>query len=236
MDLRDPLTDAYKVKVRTRRQAWWLTPADVSSIVDACPAGPVGDRDAMLVRFGALTGLRRQEIASTQWRHVDFAGRTLWVPKGKGDKERYVGLMDRTVELLLEWRDVAATQLGAFPLSHHIFPTVLKAWPDGDSYLAWDRPAKEWFAQRHEPTGPFWGTSDVNVGQRVREAGERAGFQHLGPHDLRRTFAGLLEDAGIPIQDISAQLGHASVGTTVRYLDSNPRKRANAISRVVVGF
>jgi len=230
VDLRDPLTDAFKVKARTRRLAHWLSPADLTRIVGSCPATQSGQRDAMLVRFAALTGLRRSEIAASQWRHVDFSGRTLWVPKGKGDKERYVGLMPQAVEYLQEWRDVAAHQLGAFPLSHHILPTIV----NGD--MVWDRPAKVWYAQRHQPTGPFWGMSDVLVGQRVREAGERAGFEHLGAHDLRRTHAGILEDLGMPIQEISRQLGHADVSTTMRYLEANPKKRADALASLQVAF
>lgn len=230
VDLRDPLTDAFRVKVRTRRKANWLSAGEVSSIVEACPADASGERDRYLILFGVLTGLRRTEIAACQWKHIDLSGRTLWVPKGKGDKERYVGLMDRAVEVLKDWRAVAAAQLGGVPTSHHVFPIIFQG------ELAWDRPASVWPHQRYQPTGPFWGMSDIVVGTRVREAGARAGFHGLGAHDLRRTFAGLLEEAGVPIQDISAQLGHANVGTTQRYLDSNPRKRASALSKVQVSF
>jgi integrase len=38
-------------------------------------------------------------------------------------------------------------------------------------------------------------------------------------HDLRRTFAKLGYEAGVPITQISKLLGHSSVATTQRYLN-----------------
>ncbi|MFE7742606.1 tyrosine-type recombinase/integrase [Nocardia sp. NPDC057455] len=36
-------------------------------------------------------------------------------------------------------------------------------------------------------------------------------------HDLRHTYASRLLERGIPIEDVSRLLGHASVTTTMRY-------------------
>ena len=41
----------------------------------------------------------------------------------------------------------------------------------------------------------------------------------LSPHDLRRTYAHLGYDAGVPITQIKELLGHASIATTQKYLD-----------------
>ena len=41
----------------------------------------------------------------------------------------------------------------------------------------------------------------------------------LSPHDLRRTYAHLGYDVGVPITQIKELLGHASVATTQKYLD-----------------
>jgi integrase/recombinase XerD len=40
----------------------------------------------------------------------------------------------------------------------------------------------------------------------------------LDAHDLRRTFARLGYDAGVPVEQISKLLGHADVKTTMLYL------------------
>ena len=41
----------------------------------------------------------------------------------------------------------------------------------------------------------------------------------LFPHHLRRTYAHLGYNAGVPIAQIKELLGHASVATTQKYLD-----------------
>jgi integrase len=53
----------------------------------------------------------------------------------------------------------------------------------------------------------------------VNKAGQIIGKPELAPHDLRRTFAQLGYEAGVPITQISKLLGHASVSTTQRYLN-----------------
>jgi site-specific recombinase XerD len=53
----------------------------------------------------------------------------------------------------------------------------------------------------------------------VNKAGQMIGQPELAPHALRRTFAQLGFQAGVPITQISKLLGHASVSTTQRYLN-----------------
>ena len=40
----------------------------------------------------------------------------------------------------------------------------------------------------------------------------------VAPHDLRRTYARLLHDAGVRMVAIQQNLGHASLETTLRYV------------------
>ena len=49
--------------------------------------------------------------------------------------------------------------------------------------------------------------------------GRRIGKPELAPHDLRRTYAQLGYEAGVPVTQISTLLGHASLETTMRYLN-----------------
>ena len=42
--------------------------------------------------------------------------------------------------------------------------------------------------------------------------------QGIAPHDLRRTFAKLARNGGASLEQISVNLGHASLATTERYL------------------
>ena len=61
--------------------------------------------------------------------------------------------------------------------------------------------------------------SAVAAFQIVRKYGKLIGVPGLAPHDLRRTYAHLGYQAGVPITQIKELLGHASVATTQRYLD-----------------
>lgn len=219
-DLRASLADAYTLRVRTRRRAQWLTQEQVRLISKRCPQTPLGQRDRHVVLVAALTGLRRSELAAARWDHVDLVARTLYVPQGKGGKPRDIGLVPRAAELLSEWKTTAIADIGVVPGPVYLFPRVHAG-------------RRRWVAAGSQLRTPLCGETLVRA---VRSAGERAGLRALAPHDLRRTFAAILEDAGVPVQTISAQLGHASLDVTVRYLDSNPRRRADELARVAVTF
>ena len=68
--------------------------------------------------------------------------------------------------------------------------------------------------------GKVWGSglSQNVVWYVVRTCCERAGLEHIAPHDLRRTCAKLCHDRGGELEHIQFLLGHASVQTTERYL------------------
>ena len=51
-------------------------------------------RDILLVRTLRYTGIRRAEAAHLRKEHIDFAGRTLVVRRGKRQKDRVIPLMD----------------------------------------------------------------------------------------------------------------------------------------------
>lgn len=55
----------------------------------------------------------------------------------------------------------------------------------------------------------------------VNKYGKQIGKPGLAPHDLRRTYAQLGYNAGVPITQISVLLGHSSVKTTQEYLNLN---------------
>jgi integrase len=68
--------------------------------------------------------------------------------------------------------------------------------------------------------GTPWGTgiSENVVWYLVRNCALRLEFDHLAPHDLRRTCAKLCHVNGGELEQIQFLLGHASVLTTERYL------------------
>jgi site-specific recombinase XerD len=68
--------------------------------------------------------------------------------------------------------------------------------------------------------GKVWGKgiSQNVVWYVVKSCCERAGLEHIAPHDLRRTCAKLCHTSGGELEQIQFLLGHASVQTTERYL------------------
>jgi len=68
--------------------------------------------------------------------------------------------------------------------------------------------------------GKIWGRgiSQNVVWYVVRNCCQRAGLDHIAPHDLRRTCAKLCHDRGGELEQVQFLLGHASVQTTERYL------------------
>src|SRR5271166_6026513 len=68
--------------------------------------------------------------------------------------------------------------------------------------------------------GTVWGSglSQNVVWYVVRTCCERAGLEHIAPHDLRRTCAKLCHSNGGELEQIQFLLGHSSVQTTERYL------------------
>jgi site-specific recombinase XerD len=68
--------------------------------------------------------------------------------------------------------------------------------------------------------GKVWGSgiSQNVVWYVVKTCCERAGLEHIAPHDLRRTCAKLCHSSGGELEQIQFLLGHASVQTTERYL------------------
>ena len=53
----------------------------------------------------------------------------------------------------------------------------------------------------------------------------------IHPHMLRHSFAMFSIEAGIPLSDLQAQLGHASLATTGVYLKASPNHRREAYMR-----
>ena len=70
----------------------------------------------------------------------------------------------------------------------------------------------------------LWGSglSQNVVWYVVRICCQRAGLEHIAPHDLRRTCAKLCHDSGGELEQIQFLLGHASVQTTVTANSRSP--------------
>jgi integrase len=163
-----------------------------------------GTRDGLMFRVASFAGLRRGELISLRWRHIDFDRSLMHVVESvsagqdarvKDHEGRTVPLAPQLAEALLGWRPRDARD------EDLIFPGTLPGRKlDGDA-----------------------------LSRRYREIRDSAGLRPLRFHDLRHTFGSLAVDGGASLVQVQAWMGHADIGTTMRYLHSKRRTEDAAL-------
>jgi integrase/recombinase XerD len=148
------------------------------------------DRDRAMVFAMVLGGLRRCEVLGLRLGDVQVAERSLFIAEGKGGHQRVI------------------------PISNTFFAAV------GD-YLDEERP-RDTGTDRVFVTlkGPTRGRplSAEGVDTILRAARQRAGLQGATCHQLRHTCLTRLREAGMELEAVQAQAGHASIESTRVYL------------------
>jgi integrase len=193
----EALQDAIAVKASTGEKAHtWLTAKQVLLLVGAVPDTLAGRRDRLALSLLVGAGLRRAEAISLTFEQIQLQPvkgklRAVLEIRGKGAKDRVVPISDQLASLLDEWWPIAGRR-GAKSL---VLRSVSRRGDLGDSL------------------------SDIALFNIVRRYGPAVDRPKLAPHDLRRTYAQIGYENGVPITQISKLLGHASVTTTQRYLN-----------------
>ncbi|MCB0081548.1 MAG: tyrosine-type recombinase/integrase [Caldilineaceae bacterium] len=102
----------------------------------------------------------------------------------------------------------------------------------------------DWLHERGCSAGPLFtrilksgevkpnGLSTVAIYHIVEKRSQRAYVKPFTPHDMRRTFAGTLLDAGADIVTVQKLMGHASANTTAGYDRRGERVKRSAIDRL----
>jgi integrase len=136
-----------------------------------------------------LGGLRRCEVLGLRLSDVDAAARRVFIASGKGGRQRNVNVSKRFFAALAGYLDRERPQTG----TDAVF-VVLKG------------------PRRGRPLSAD-GLDEVLDGAR-RRAGLRTGTCH----QLRHTCLTRLREAGMALEALQAQAGHASIETTRIYL------------------
>jgi integrase/recombinase XerD len=185
----------------------WLDESQAAAMLRACPSDIQGRRDRIMLMFGFLMGLRAEDIATLEWSMFDPELTTLTIVR-KGNKMVTMGIPSQLTTELRTWK--ASLAMGAkavLPSSRQVYDPVSGK---RKQVFNWDK---------------CLGYNGVLQGCKraaLRTPGVPAAF---APHDLRRSFAGILEKKGVPLGDIQRLMDHENIGTTSRYLDKNPAKR-----------
>ena len=154
-----------------------------------------GQRDRIALGLLVAAGLRRDEAVNLVFGDIKLQPirgkfRTVLEIQGKGDKARLVPIRDTLAAALDDWS--AAAGPGRFG---RILCSVDQTGVIGDDLT---------------------GVGLFNI---VRGYGRQMGKPSLAPHDLRRTYAQIGYESGVPITQISKLLGHSIIATTQRYLN-----------------
>jgi integrase/recombinase XerD len=148
------------------------------------------DRDRAMVFAMVLGGLRRCEVLGLRLGDIQVPERSLFVAEGKGGHQRVI------------------------PISNMLFAAV------GD-YLRSERPrdtdTDRVFVALKGPTRGRPLTAD-GIDTILRAARQRAGLERATCHRLRHTCLTRLREAGMQLEAVQAQAGHASIESTRIYL------------------
>lgn len=147
-------------------------------------------RDRAMVSLMVHAGLRRCEVLGLRFGDVHVGDRRVFVADGKGGHQRLVPVVPGFFVLLASY---LATERPVDATHDQVF-VVLKG------------------TRRGRPLTPS-GLDQVLDGARAR-----AGLGHATCHELRHTCFTRLREAGMPLEAIQAQAGHASIETTRVYL------------------
>jgi site-specific recombinase XerD len=143
-----------------------------------------------MVAAMVLGGLRRCEVLGLRFEDLRVPERRVFIADGKGGHQRLV------------------------PVSARFFTAVA-------AYLQLERPAgsdsDRVFLVLKGPNrgGPL---TAKGLDQVLADARRRAGLAHATCHELRHTCLTRLREAGMPLEAVQAQAGHASIESTKIYL------------------
>jgi site-specific recombinase XerD len=174
------------------RSSNWLSAEQSSEVLNhACGDSMRAKRDCAMLSMLFGCGFRRSELVGLELDEIQMRhGHWAVVDLiGKGGHIRTVPISEWVKVALDQWTRAAGVTEG------RIFRAVAR-------------------------TGKVWGKgiSQNVVWYVVKTYCERAGLEHIAPHDLRTTCAKLCHTSGGELEQIQFLLGHASVQTTERYL------------------
>lgn len=176
---------------------------EMSAIVRTCKDGtPAGARDAAIFALAYSGGLRRAELTALDVEHVDAETGVLRV-HGKGNKKRTVHIHNGALRALQDWLAVRGDAPGA------LFLPTRKG-----GYILEGRMSTQ---------------AIYNI---MRQRAAKADVKAFSPHDMRRTFAGDMLDAGVDIATVQKMMGHANVSTTAGYDRRGERAKADAAKKL----
>jgi site-specific recombinase XerD len=149
-------------------------------------------RDRAIVLTFVYVGLRLDELNNVQISDVTLGDKsgTIFIPKGKGRKERYARIPKESRQALRDW----LAWRNGLPCSHNVLFVQIR-YGEKNTY---------------EPLG------QRSMQAVVAYVGQRAGIPRLSPHILRHTAVRIWRKRVKDDRVVAAQMGH-SIATMMKY-------------------
>ena len=189
--------------------------AEIVAVLQACADGTwAGVRDAAIIATAYSCGLRRAELAGLRMEDLDMNDRSLRIMGGKGDKERLVYMGHSGTQYLQAWLRLRGPHGGA------VFGAINKG----------DKPRIEKDGSGLTAFIPHM--TDQAIYGILKRRANQAAIDAFSPHDMRRTFAGNLLDAGIDLVTVQKLMGHSDPATTAGYDRRSEQVKKDAVDRL----
>lgn len=176
---------------------------EIRALFGVCDDDTIGLRNAALIAILYGAGLRRAEAVALDLADFDADEDLVRIRHGKGNKSRLSYLATGGVEVIQRWLELRGDEPGP----------LLRPITRGGRVL--DRRM-----------------SAQTVLDALRSLAKKAGVSSFSPHDLRRSWASDLLDAGADVAVVQRLAGHASPETTTRY-DRRPEAAKRKASRLL---
>lgn len=178
--------------IKNREQSA-LTGEQVRAMVNAA----TNERNKAIIMMLAQTGLRIHELLNITLEQYESRANNVLVIRGKGDKDRLIGLSDETIKLIDSY--------------------IANERKDGCEYLFVGN-------QGNKMDGK---NTSAMLKVCARKAGiENWEELHISNHTMRRTFATMMSEADVPIEVISKAMGHSNPALTMQRYIKRTEKRA----------
>lgn len=195
---RNPAEMLEAPQIKNREQSA-LNGEQVRAMVNAA----TNERNKAIIMMLAQTGLRIHELANITLEQYENRSNNVLVIRGKGDKDRLVGLADETIELIDSY--------------------IANERKDGCEYL---------FVGNRGNKMDGKNTSAMLKVCARKASIENWEELHISNHTMRRTFATMMSEADVPIEVISKAMGHSGIQITSRYVKRTEQRAINAMSIV----
>ena len=197
--------DIKTVKGTTIPKGRSLGSGEINALVEECyhDVSPAGIRDAAILALLYAAGLRRSEVVDLDLADFDTETGGLKILASKGNKARTVYLGNGAKAAMTGWINVRGDDAGPF----------LYRIRKGGKII-----------QERLTDQAIW----VILEKRFRQAKVKP----FTPHDLRRTFAGEMLDAGVDLVTVQMLMGHASPVTTSKYDRRDEKTKMEAATKI----